>query len=74
MKYCSCFKSNIIYMIYHISEEKMLTGDGCRNMDDDCRQPKAIGHLSDSDNLKIHSTVSHSLNAWAPFYILDTFT
>ena len=49
----------------------MLTGDGCRKMDDDRNQPKAIGHPSDSGDLKMHSTVSHSLHAWATFYILD---
>ena len=49
----------------------MLTGDGCRKMDDDRNQPKAIGHPSDSGDLKMHSTVSHSLHAWAPFHILD---
>ena len=43
-----------------VSEEKMLThaarrttNDGRRTTHDDGRQPKAIGHLSDSGDLKM---------------------
>ena len=36
-----------------VSEEKMLTHDARRTTDDDGRQPIAIGHLSDSGDLKI---------------------
>ena len=35
-----------------VSEEKMLTHDGRRTTHDDGRQPIAIGHLSDSGDLK----------------------
>ena len=47
-----CYIPNLVRIGPVVSEEKMLTHDGRRTSHDDGRQPIAIGHLSDSGDLK----------------------
>ena len=47
-----CYIPNLVTIGPVVLEKKILTHDGRRTTDDDGRQPKAIGHLSYSGDLK----------------------
>ena len=57
--------TNLVKIGPVVLEKKMLTHDERRTTDDDRRQPIAIGHQSDSSDLKIKwdekpQTISHT--------------
>ena len=55
-----------------VLEKKMLTDDG-RTKHDDGRQPVAIGHLSDSGDLKIITILIQCLCIRLPFMFLEKY-
>ena len=55
-----------------VLEKKMLTHDARRTTDDDGRQPIAIGHLSDSGDLKSSLELKLAKNQANPSAIVDT--
>ena len=50
-----CYIPNLVIFGTVVLEKKMLTDDAQRTTDDDGRQPIAIGHPSDSGDLKRRS-------------------
>ena len=49
---CRCYTPNLVKIGSVVLEKKMLMDDGQWTMHDEGRKPIAIGHLSDSGDLK----------------------